>query len=345
MTTKGYSSYRGRAVGKTIALAAALVAVIVAAAGYLIAQNYTVYDDDGTAHIELPFARKEKKDNRIDDVDLDIQKPEDMLHAVTLLQAQELSDTALAQEDPAQILKDHPDSLVIPVKLINGGITFDIAAQIPQQVGREKGDSLQNLKTLLAADRYTVARLACLCDSYFVRAYPDAAYSLKTGSYWYDAEGWTWLNPTNPETVSYLSTLCGELSDLGFDEIMLDYFSYPIVGNTAAIGNMGLEDRVGTLQELAATLRSQVSEETVMSVVLRSDVSEEFGLSYEMLTTGFDRIYVEAGADMTALMAQLPDGYDATTRIVSVVNEMQEGNYVLRYQAPVYISREETAIP
>ena len=337
MATKGYSSYRGRAVGKTIALAVALVAVILAAAGYLIAQNYTVYDDDGTAHIRLPFAKKEKeekKQNLIDDVALDIQEPEDPLRAVSLLQARELSGKALVQEDPAELLEENPDALVIPIKLINGGIAFDIAADIPAQVGREKGASLQNLQTLLAADRYTVAHLCCLCDSYFVRAYPDAAYQLKTGSYWYDAEGWTWLDPTHPETVSYLSTLCSELADLGFDEILLDYFSYPIIGNTAAIGNLGSEDRTATLQSLAGTLRELLPEDMVMSTVLRSAVSGDYGLSYELLTTAFDRIYVTAGGDREALLNNLPEGYDPADRIVALGDHEEASSYVILYRKP-----------
>ncbi len=328
MATKGYSSYRGRASAKKVALVIVLVLVILAAAGYLVAQNYIVYDADGNARLELPFKKPAKNPKpEGGDVLLDVQEPEDALLPVSPLMARELPENALLL-DPAAVLKENPGDLVIPVKLINGGITFDIAADIPRQVGREAGDSLDNLKTLLAAGRYTVAHLCCLCDSYFVRAYPDAAFSLQSGSYWYDAQGWTWLDPANTETVSYLRTLCRELAALGFDEIALDYFSYPTIGNTAAIANLPETGRLETMTALAAALRAELPADMPLSVVLRSEVSQELGLSYELLTDAFERIYLAPGADTAALTAALPEGYDAR-RLVPMTTAAQEGSYVL----------------
>lgn len=347
MATKGYNSYRGRAGGKNTVVAIVLVAVILAAAGYLIAQNYTVYDDDGTAHVELPIVRKEKKPKEKKApkaVDVDIRKepavtegPEETseplsvpLEALEVLKADQVPASALVQEKSGQILKNCSGDLMIPVKAVNGGITFDIAADIPPQIGREKGDSLQTLQELLRADRYTVAQLCTFCDSYFVHAYPDAAILLDTGTYWYDAEGWTWLNPTSAEVVSYITTLCKEMADLGFDEIALDYFSYPVEGKMETIANLGPESRTETLWNVAKTLRQALPEDVKLSVVLRSRVAPEVGLSYELLTTCFDRIYVTAGADYDVLLQQLPEGYDVPGRIVVMAKGANaSGSYVI----------------
>ena len=46
MATRGYQSYRGRNHGK-LALVIVLVLILLAAVGYLVAQEYMVYDDEG----------------------------------------------------------------------------------------------------------------------------------------------------------------------------------------------------------------------------------------------------------------------------------------------------------
>ena len=57
MATRGYQSYRGRNHGK-LALVIVLVLILLAAVGYLVAQEYMVYDDEGHRHLELPFLKK-----------------------------------------------------------------------------------------------------------------------------------------------------------------------------------------------------------------------------------------------------------------------------------------------
>ena len=57
MGTRGYHSYRGRgSTGKKV-LAIVLGVILVAAGAFLLLQNrYVVYDENGNAHWELPFA-------------------------------------------------------------------------------------------------------------------------------------------------------------------------------------------------------------------------------------------------------------------------------------------------
>lgn len=82
MATRGYQSYRGRNHGK-LALVIVLVLILLAAVGYLVAQEYMVYDDEGHRHLELPFLKKgqteqpqQPEDTTPDDVDLIIDEPE-----------------------------------------------------------------------------------------------------------------------------------------------------------------------------------------------------------------------------------------------------------------------------
>jgi len=334
MVTKGYNSYHGRPAGKTVALIVALSVIILGAVGYLVAQNYLVYDNEGNASIQLPEkVKKEKKNNKTDsaeNVPLEIEDPVSALLDVSPIGATELADDALLSGDPAQILEHTTGALVIPVKLVDGLITYNTTAAIPAEVGRLAGESYENLKTILASDRYTVAHICCFCDSYFVRAYPQAACQLETGTYWYDEGGWAWLDPTSSTVQDYITMLCKEMASLGFDEILLDYYSYPLAGRLDTVANLSAEGRVETLRGYAEELRETLPDDMALSVMVRSAVDESFGLDYDMLFTCFDRIYTTTGADVADLQAHMPTGYNDAARLVTVAAKAPEtGSYVI----------------
>ena len=52
-----------------------------------------------------------------------------------------------------------------------------------------------------------------------------------SGYRWTDPDGVRWTSPTNPEVRDYVTAVCVELSQLGFDEILLDNAGYPNKGN------------------------------------------------------------------------------------------------------------------
>ena len=82
MTTKGYHRYRGRNTRGKVALVVVLVLILLAAVAYLLTQEYVVYDDEGKAHLELPWSRKEPKKPQPDstpvpdDVDITREEPQ-----------------------------------------------------------------------------------------------------------------------------------------------------------------------------------------------------------------------------------------------------------------------------
>ena len=82
MTTKGYHRYRGRNTRGKVALVIVLVLVLIAAVAYLLTQEYVVYDDEGKAHLELPWFRKEPEKPQPDstpvpdDVDITREEPQ-----------------------------------------------------------------------------------------------------------------------------------------------------------------------------------------------------------------------------------------------------------------------------
>ena len=181
--TKGYHNYRGRGRKRRqqIVLAAVLVAVILAAAAFLVIQNYIVYDDAGKAHIEWPFRKEEPQPDQqepgvpdgevtIDYVDTGYAPHLETLHAQML-------ETNILRQDPQAVLDSLTENaFAVETKRVNGSITYTTAVEVPQQVDVAQYDTMANLQTLLAGDAYSIARMSVFCDSYFVRAYPDACY-------------------------------------------------------------------------------------------------------------------------------------------------------------------------
>ena len=94
-STKGYSSYRGKGNPWKTVFAIVLVLVILACAGYLLAQNHIVYDAEGHARLELPFLQRKPAEETAapisqDEVEVEYLPPESSLHAVAELHAAQL---------------------------------------------------------------------------------------------------------------------------------------------------------------------------------------------------------------------------------------------------------------
>ena len=90
-------------------------------------------------------------------------------------------------------------------------------------------------------------------------------------------------------------------------------------------------DRLQVLTDFAKSLRANLPDGVKLSIVLRSEPAADFGLSPEMLAQNFDRIYLEAGVDAAALRQQLPEKFDADTRLVPIVAAPAEsGSYVVK---------------
>ena len=113
-------------------------------------------------------------------------------------------------------------------------------------------------------------------------------------------------------------------AQMGFDEILLDWFLYPISGDQSALELPA--DKTVVLKDFAQALEKQLPEGTVLSVVLRETPSADNGVTAELLASCFDRVYVMPDADASAL----PTGYDRATRVVTMAGYAPEsGSYLV----------------
>lgn len=315
MTTKGYHRYRGRNTRGKVALVIVLVLVLIAAVAYLLTQEYVVYDDEGKAHLELPWSRKETETPQPDPTpapdDVDITREEPQRQKVDAIHAWELSYGCLGG-DPGYLLTGR-EAVAVNVKMYDGSVAYHTAVSLPEGILTGGNATSRNLQTILDSDCYTVARLACFCDNAYADAMGDrAALCTAEGVPYRDGSGRRWLDPTKPETLRYITDLAEECARLGFDEILLDWFLYPTSGDQTALDLPA--DRTAVLKDFAQALEKQLPEGTVLSVVLRETPTADSGLTPELLTACFDRVYVMPEADASAL----PTGYDAATRVVAM---------------------------
>ena len=124
------------------------------------------------------------------------------------LHARQLPATVLT-EDPSAVLAEHPEAVVIPVKLRDGTVTYDTQTAARDTVTTGGPETLTSLKTLLSGDTWTVARIACFADMDFANAQPDQAGLLRTddGWLWYDDDAACWLDPGKAAAREFLVQL------------------------------------------------------------------------------------------------------------------------------------------
>ena len=128
-----------------------------------------------------------------------------------------------------------------------------------------------------------------------------------------------------------------ECVELGFDEILLDYFSYPTNGDWNNLPTIAGADKVQVLTDFAEALRKALPETVALSAVVRSEVNKDFGLTEELLLTEFDRVYAAYGIDPAPLqeMAKALDAKYVAEVVPMVYRVPETGSYLkLWYVAP-----------
>lgn len=336
MRSKGYSGYHGRRNKQKRLLSLLLILVLLLGGAFLLVQNYVVYDDGGKMHFDIPFFDRVDDETPPalgdEDITIDILAPEEetlTLRPVKELHARQMGARVLIRDTEKAVEAVPESDVVIEVKRVNGFINYDSQIDIPPEVDVSRGDTLANFKAVLAGEKYIVARLSAFCDSYFVRAHRDAALSRDNGGYWYDGDNRTWLDPTHPQTLAYITTMCQELAELGVDEVMLDHFAYPVTGKVEAIVGLDEVDREEVLSDFAAALRANLPEDMVLGIVLHNDLPAEDGISAELITTHFDRVYVAPHVDLPALKEALGNAYSAERYVMLTDRAAATGGYLI----------------
>ena len=289
---KDVGGYRGRRtltdILKFIAIALGVVVVLVLA-GLFFAQRYIVYTDEGPK-LELPpflqMFRGGEKDpvgsaSLPDPSDVSVvidpggsaseppAEPEKPSFAIQLPVEDVLNGTAAAKLEEAGA-----SALILEAKAPSGQLIWhsDLFTADWAEVNAPQSNN-EALKQWNEGEVYTIARVCCFRDDSV--PYSLNKRALRKGNYnWRDELGLRWMSPAHEENQAYIAGLCGELAALGFDEIVLEQWHFPVGGKTENITRGDRYDPDAFTTQLESLLNQGV--EAVSPYAANTEVSLRF---------------------------------------------------------------------
>ena len=252
----GYGAYRGRSKFRTflkfvIAVLAVVLALLVGAFFFL--QRYMVVSSTGGIYFDLPFLDREEESAPPDDTEetpplvVVTPTPEETPEPDPVYtRAVSLPDSLIAGGGVQNLYTTGGEALtaytggndaapILTMKVIDGLLGFTSNQTIAQSVGASSADTARNgdLTTLCSA-MDTAAYVSCFRDN--TAPYENNQLALRTSiGNWRGPGEIRWMTPENADVRAYLAGVCGELAQLGFDEIILDYAAFPTEGDLSLI--------------------------------------------------------------------------------------------------------------
>lgn len=234
------------------------------------------------------------------------------------------------------------NALVLEVKPVSGQLVW--ASSSPTAAAYSLNGTL-DLEAMVAALRqqdedgelYLVAQLSCCIDGLLAERCPSAALRFATGAAYADSEG-AWLDPYSATVGAYLSELCSELAEMGFDELLLKSLSLPIteeaIGFSVELSSTPTPEAAvcGLAVELTNALEAyDIPVSAILDTTsLRSGLADKSGQNLELFGKVFDRLCSAtdsawlSGVDRDSIDQYLTLG-SLETRYVPIMNYVPEG--------------------
>ena len=234
------------------------------------------------------------------------------------------------------------NALVLEVKPVSGQLVW--ASSSPTAAAYSLNGTL-DLEAMVAALRqqdeddelYLVAQLSCCIDGLLAERCPSAALRFATGAAYADSEG-AWLDPYSATVSAYLSELCSELAEMGFDELLLKSLSLPIteeaIGFSVELSSTPTPEAAvcGLAVELTNALEAyDIPVSAILDTTsLRSGLTDKSGQNLELFGKVFDRLCSAtdsawlSGVDRDSIDQYLSLG-SLETRYVPIMNYVPEG--------------------
>lgn len=346
--TRGYNNYRGRGNGGRKLLAVLLVLIVAASAAFMVAQRHVVYEADGSFHFDLPWGKRpatEKTDAPTtdesasktpqSDLEIVVEKPAD-----TNLYACELDESVLrgSWEATVETLDKQINAVAVRVRAADGTLLYDSHVADAVECGAVTGSSVARtaIKGLADSDYYTIACFSALHDNYYSFAHMvDAAVQQinYSGYIWYATDSTFYLAPEKQATRAYLAALASEAAEMGFDELLLDEFTYPTKGR---LSNIKTDERTMTQSAALCLLADEMKAaigESKLSVRVDEETflagsNEVSGVNVAELAKHVDRIYVETTADQLPTLRELAEKYGCEL-IPILADAAPDGSYFI----------------
>ena len=229
------------------------------------------------------------------------RKPRSVLAAVTVT-ADQLRDGTAAQA----VADAGGSALVVEMKAGTGMLAWQSQTELAASLyvnAADNGvaDAIRELAQ--SGELYLVARVHCFRDPFLTNAWISPLMT-QEDRVWYDLYGIGWSSPASQETADYLSALCRELADMGFDEILLDDAGYPCLGevDTLATNDNRPEDRTVPVAAFLQRLDKELEEKGVYLSVyayeaLAAGGEVYSGLTASVLAQSAGRVWLDESVD------------------------------------------------
>ena len=255
----GYQEYRGRGSGRSVLIfiIALLAVLLVAGVAFMFLMgDYIKYTDTGM-EIDWPWRNQEPSAPPVfsdpvviesDDFVVTMEPtmeptteptptptPEPQYEPVTAVTvtADQLRNGTAAQA----VANAGGNALVVEMKTGSGKLAWQsqtgLAASLNANAANNgTADAVRGLAQ--EGNLYLIARVHCFKDPGLAKA-GIGPLMTRGGRVWHDYSDVNWSSPANQQAADYLSALCLELADMGFDEILLDDAGYPWDGELFAL--------------------------------------------------------------------------------------------------------------
>ena len=227
--------------------------------------------------------------------------PRSVLAAVTVTAGQLCDGTAVQAVAGAG-----GSTLVVEMKAGNGVLAWQSQAELAASLYVNAADnSVADAVRALAqnGELYLVARVHCFRDPFLTNAWISPLMT-QGDRVWYDLYGIGWSSPASQTAADYLSALCRELADMGFDEILLDDAGYPCLGDvdTLATDDNRPEDRTVPVAAFLQRLDRELEEKGVYLSVyayeaLTAGGEVYSGLTASVLAQSAGRVWLDESVD------------------------------------------------
>lgn len=351
---RNYQNYRGRrSLGTRIAIVL-LVLILIAACGFIFAQRYVSYADDGRIYLDLPYFGRMYLPTPPPPLEPDEDaEPEEPPVQLVIDNPQPEPDPEPEPEpepDPAGLFGPHKllelsqlpadgtalagllaergaGGFVYPVRDNTGRVFWASPTAQSKAVSADEA-ATEAIRALCGTEGVlAVARFNVLHDSYYAAAHMKEAAITRSNDYvWYDNRSWHWLEPEKELARQYIVGLAVECAALGFDELLLEELCYPTKGNTYKIDySRNTMEKKDALALLLTDLRTALEPYgTKLSLLLTE----------EQLLAGSS---ADSGVDLATLLPLVDGVYAAVANpgtVQAVMDAAMEGGEA---EAPVLV--------
>ena len=343
MNRNGYDPYRGRSRFRTFlkALIVLLLVLLVLSVAALFWLEPCIDYSAGGIRIHLPFSQPQEPEET--GAQVVVTTPEASPTPTPLAEAEFravlLPNTALYDGTAAERLSQAgANAAVFDMKADDGSLGYLSQLELPLRAGLNPEDPSLNaaIQLLGEGDMYTVARVSCFRDNTAPR-YENGQAIHVSGGNWRDSDGCRWLSPASAEARQYVAGVCQELAALGFDEILLENWSFPIGGERIlSDGNYPADALSSQVEAFLAEVRSALAGYPEVRLSLATTAAAASGGAPESgqttaLLEAADRVAVSLAAG-----ERLPDLGD--TPVVPVLAQPGEAdsNWIVLPESPEF---------